>query len=194
MHVHGFPNLFIVQLAQGANLISNVPHNLTEAGMTDRRDRARTRSTTVHDEVEVTEEAEARLDGAARERRQRRRARQRRLHARLLQQRGPALRARVRSSSSVTRAARWRTSPTCSGGGALGSSSVSSSAPRTTDQRRSAGSVPIARPVPNPPLPDAPDEGQRQALPITVASVTFVSVGRLALPGAADHPTPSDEH
>ena len=34
IHVHGFPNLFIVQLAQGANLISNVPHNLTEAGTT----------------------------------------------------------------------------------------------------------------------------------------------------------------
>jgi cyclohexanone monooxygenase len=32
MHVHGFPNLFIVQLTQGANLISNVPHNLTESG------------------------------------------------------------------------------------------------------------------------------------------------------------------
>ena len=33
-HVHGFPNLFIVQPTQGANLISNVPHNLTEAGRT----------------------------------------------------------------------------------------------------------------------------------------------------------------
>ncbi|HEU0043169.1 NAD(P)/FAD-dependent oxidoreductase [Sphingomonas sp.] len=33
-HVHGFPNLFFVQPAQGANLISNVPHNLTEAGET----------------------------------------------------------------------------------------------------------------------------------------------------------------
>ncbi len=33
-HVHGFPNLFIVQAVQGANLISNVPHNLTEAGKT----------------------------------------------------------------------------------------------------------------------------------------------------------------
>lgn len=32
IHVHGFPNLFIVQPTQGANLISNVPHNLTEAG------------------------------------------------------------------------------------------------------------------------------------------------------------------
>jgi cyclohexanone monooxygenase len=34
VHVHGFPNLFFVQPTQGANLISNVPHNLTEAGKT----------------------------------------------------------------------------------------------------------------------------------------------------------------
>ena len=34
MHVHGFPNAFQVQLAQGANLISNVPHNFTEAART----------------------------------------------------------------------------------------------------------------------------------------------------------------
>ena len=33
-HVHGFPNAFFVQPTQGANLISNVPHNLTEAGKT----------------------------------------------------------------------------------------------------------------------------------------------------------------
>ena len=33
-HVHGFPNLFIVQPTQGANLISNIPHNLTESGKT----------------------------------------------------------------------------------------------------------------------------------------------------------------
>ena len=30
IHVHGFPNAFFVQPTQGANLISNVPHNLTE--------------------------------------------------------------------------------------------------------------------------------------------------------------------
>jgi hypothetical protein len=30
----GFPNAFIVQVSQGANLISNVPHNFTEAGKT----------------------------------------------------------------------------------------------------------------------------------------------------------------
>ena len=34
IHVHGFPNAFIVQPTQGANLISNVPHNLTEAART----------------------------------------------------------------------------------------------------------------------------------------------------------------
>ncbi len=57
IHVHGFPNAFFVQPTQGANLISNVPHNLTEAG--------RTIATVVKAaldakarEVEVTEEAE----------------------------------------------------------------------------------------------------------------------------------------
>ena len=34
IHVRGFPNAFIMQPAQGANLISNVPHNLTEAAVT----------------------------------------------------------------------------------------------------------------------------------------------------------------
>jgi cyclohexanone monooxygenase len=34
IHVHGFPNAFIVQPTQGANLISNVPHNLVESGRT----------------------------------------------------------------------------------------------------------------------------------------------------------------
>jgi cation diffusion facilitator CzcD-associated flavoprotein CzcO len=34
IHVHGFPNLFVVSPAQGANLISNVPHNLIEAAET----------------------------------------------------------------------------------------------------------------------------------------------------------------
>jgi hypothetical protein len=32
--VHGFPNAFFVQPTQGANLISNVPHNLTDAART----------------------------------------------------------------------------------------------------------------------------------------------------------------
>ena len=34
VHVHGFPNLFLVQPFQGANLISNVPHNLYDAALT----------------------------------------------------------------------------------------------------------------------------------------------------------------
>ncbi|TKW79522.1 MAG: NAD(P)/FAD-dependent oxidoreductase, partial [Bradyrhizobium icense] len=34
IHVHGFPNAFFVQPAQGANLISNVPHNLTDSART----------------------------------------------------------------------------------------------------------------------------------------------------------------
>ena len=34
IHVHGFPNAFFVQPTQGANLISNVPHNLAESGRT----------------------------------------------------------------------------------------------------------------------------------------------------------------
>jgi cation diffusion facilitator CzcD-associated flavoprotein CzcO len=57
MHVHGFPNAFVVGLSQGANLISNVPHNFTEA--------ARTITAVVrhvldegHRAVEVTKEAE----------------------------------------------------------------------------------------------------------------------------------------
>ncbi|CAN5558059.1 NAD(P)/FAD-dependent oxidoreductase [soil metagenome] len=57
IHVHGFPNAFIVQPTQGGNLISNIPHNLTESG--------RTIATIVNhaldngfDQVEVTKEAE----------------------------------------------------------------------------------------------------------------------------------------
>jgi len=57
IHVHGFPNLFVVGPTQGANLISNIPHNLVEAGETI--------ATIIEhatrcdaDEVEVTTEAE----------------------------------------------------------------------------------------------------------------------------------------
>jgi cation diffusion facilitator CzcD-associated flavoprotein CzcO len=57
IHVHGFPNAFVVGPTQGANLISNVPHNLTEAG--------RTIAVTIrhaldsgHDRIEVTKAAE----------------------------------------------------------------------------------------------------------------------------------------
>jgi cation diffusion facilitator CzcD-associated flavoprotein CzcO len=34
IHVSGFPNLLIVQPTQGANLISNVPHNITDSART----------------------------------------------------------------------------------------------------------------------------------------------------------------
>jgi len=57
IHVYGFPNAFVVSPTQGANLISNVPHNLTESG--------RTIATVVqhalaggHAEVEVSKAAE----------------------------------------------------------------------------------------------------------------------------------------
>jgi cation diffusion facilitator CzcD-associated flavoprotein CzcO len=57
IHMHGFPNAFMVQPTQGANLISNVPHNLTESGRT-------IASVVAHalevgsSRVEVTEQAE----------------------------------------------------------------------------------------------------------------------------------------
>ena len=34
IHVHGFPNAFLVQLGQSGNFIANVPHNLTDAAKT----------------------------------------------------------------------------------------------------------------------------------------------------------------
>ena len=34
IHIHGFPNVFVVGPTQGANLISNIPHNLVEAATT----------------------------------------------------------------------------------------------------------------------------------------------------------------
>ncbi|MEP0203032.1 MAG: NAD(P)/FAD-dependent oxidoreductase [Halioglobus sp.] len=34
IHVHGFPNAFLVQMTQGANLLSNFPHNLSESAKT----------------------------------------------------------------------------------------------------------------------------------------------------------------
>ena len=57
IHVHGFPNAFFVQPTQGANLISNVPHNLTEAGRTIAQIVSHARETGFH-EVEVSKEAE----------------------------------------------------------------------------------------------------------------------------------------
>ena len=57
IHVHGFPNAFFVQPTQGANLISNVPHNLTEAAKTIAMMVKHARDNGF-DEIEVTKEAE----------------------------------------------------------------------------------------------------------------------------------------
>ncbi|HEY4375657.1 MAG TPA: NAD(P)/FAD-dependent oxidoreductase [Acidimicrobiales bacterium] len=57
IHVHGFPNLFIVGLTQGANLISNVTSNLVDAATTIATVVAEARHQAAA-EVEVTEEAE----------------------------------------------------------------------------------------------------------------------------------------
>ncbi len=57
MHVHGFPNLFVLGFSQAANLISNVPHNLVEAGSTLARVIDHALSTGA-DEVEATAAAE----------------------------------------------------------------------------------------------------------------------------------------
>jgi len=57
LHVHGFPNLFIVGPAQGANLISNITHNLSEAGSTIAAI-LRHALDVGADEVEVTREAQ----------------------------------------------------------------------------------------------------------------------------------------
>ena len=57
IHVHGFPNAFIVQISQGANLVSNVPHNFTEAATTIAMI-IRHALDGGHREVEVTKEAQ----------------------------------------------------------------------------------------------------------------------------------------
>jgi len=57
IHVRHFPNIFIVGMNQGANLISNIPHNLTEAGTTIAAIVAHAESIGA-DVVEVTAEAE----------------------------------------------------------------------------------------------------------------------------------------
>jgi hypothetical protein len=58
MHVAGFPNLFILGMSQGANLISNITHNLSEAATTAATIIAAALSTGAST-VEVTPEAEA---------------------------------------------------------------------------------------------------------------------------------------
>ena len=58
MHVHGFPNMYVIGHAQGANLISNVPHNLVEAAATMAAVIAHA-DTQAATEVEVTATAQA---------------------------------------------------------------------------------------------------------------------------------------
>ena len=69
IHVHGFPNLFIVAPNQGANLISNVTHNFGECGATIAAV-VRHALDTGAEQVEVTKEAEdawvALLEGSQR--------------------------------------------------------------------------------------------------------------------------------
>ncbi len=57
IHVHGFPNLFIVGLTQGASLISNITHNLTDTATTIAAVVSHALEVGA-DEVEVTAEAE----------------------------------------------------------------------------------------------------------------------------------------
>ena len=57
MNVHGFPNAFVVGPTQAANLISNIPHNLVEAGETIATIVAHAESIEAAT-VEVTREAE----------------------------------------------------------------------------------------------------------------------------------------
>ncbi|MEZ5381545.1 MAG: NAD(P)/FAD-dependent oxidoreductase [Microthrixaceae bacterium] len=57
-YVAGFPNLFIIGLAQAANLVSNITHNLNESGKAIAAVVAHTLETGA-DQVEVTPEAEA---------------------------------------------------------------------------------------------------------------------------------------
>jgi cation diffusion facilitator CzcD-associated flavoprotein CzcO len=58
MHVHGFPNLFLLGPTQGANLISNITHNLVESATTVAAIVGHARAVGA-EEVEVTAEAEA---------------------------------------------------------------------------------------------------------------------------------------
>jgi cyclohexanone monooxygenase len=57
VHVYGFPNAFFVQPTQGANLISNVPHNLTDSAKTIAALVKHARDNGFR-EIEVTREAE----------------------------------------------------------------------------------------------------------------------------------------
>ncbi len=57
IHVHGFPNMFVVGLSQGGNLISNITHNHVESSRTIARMIAHALEVGA-DEIECTHEAE----------------------------------------------------------------------------------------------------------------------------------------
>ena len=57
IHVHGFPNAFVVQLSQGANFVANVPHNLSDSAKTVAAVLAHA-ANQGFDQVEVSKEAE----------------------------------------------------------------------------------------------------------------------------------------
>ena len=57
IHVHGFPNLFVLGVAQGANLISNIPHNFVHAA-TAISAVVKHAETEGSEQVEVTSDAE----------------------------------------------------------------------------------------------------------------------------------------
>jgi cation diffusion facilitator CzcD-associated flavoprotein CzcO len=57
IHMHGFPNAFLVQLWQGATFVANVPHNLTDSAATVAAVLAHAAGEGF-DQVEVTKEAE----------------------------------------------------------------------------------------------------------------------------------------
>ncbi len=57
IHTHGFPNMYVIGMNQGANLISNITHNLTEAASTIAAVVAHAEATASTD-VEVTAEAQ----------------------------------------------------------------------------------------------------------------------------------------
>ena len=88
LHVHGFPNLFIVGPNQNASLISNITHNLTEAGTTIATVVAHALEVGA-DEVEVSEVSRGGLGTDGRGQRPVVPGRPG-LHSWVLQQRGPA--------------------------------------------------------------------------------------------------------
>lgn len=57
LQIHGFPNVFVVQMSQGANMVSNIPHNIVDHAKTVAKVVSHTESEG-YAEVEPTKEAE----------------------------------------------------------------------------------------------------------------------------------------